>query len=103
MIVITPAVRTILAENAAIAALVDARIYPDVLPQAPTLPALAITTWFVFGVETSEGPSGYERHRVQLDAYALSRATADAVISAADAVLCRHTPTGDPGRTVGSV
>lgn len=85
------AVRTRLVADSAVAALVGTRIYPDELPQSPTFPALV----YFRASATPEGITqdkrvGPERPRIQIDAWAESRAETDAVYLAVKAALHGH-------------
>jgi hypothetical protein len=68
----------------AVAAIIGTRVYPDVLPQAPTLPALRYQR---ISTQRSQyrdlsGRAGYASPRFQIDAYALSRSSALALAQA---------------------
>ena len=70
--------RTVLLGDSGISALVGTRLYPDLLPQNPTLPALTYTQ--VSGIrETNlDGPMDLVERRIQIDGWtetALSRET----------------------------
>jgi hypothetical protein len=72
-----------------VVALVGDRIYPSVLPQPPTFPAIAYTRVYQDEQFTDDGPSGLRAVRVQIDCYAVSTETtpgADGVRDLADAV-----------------
>ena len=64
------AVRTILADDASVADLVSARIYPGRLPQGVTLPAIVYQRISAVRLNDLSGPSGFARPRVQLDLWA---------------------------------
>ena len=85
-----PAIKALLLADAAVAELVAGRVYPDVMPARATLPGLTLvmTTWPIGAIQTSEGQSGLEAHRLQLDAYATSREGADGLMEAASGALC---------------
>lgn len=66
-------VRSILLQDPAIAAIVgagdDGRIYPVQLPDAPTYPAIVITKITGLGDSDTDGDTGLEDSRVQVDSY----------------------------------
>jgi hypothetical protein len=69
--------------------LVGTRVYPIVLPQSPTYPSIRyqrISTVRAPYRVLSTGRAGYAKPRFQIDSYALTPATAQAV---ADAVMAR--------------
>ena len=70
--------------------LVEARVYPEVLPQSPTLPAVVFSE--VAGSEdyALDGPTGTAARRVQVDAWAKTRAEATALGAAVAALLSGH-------------
>lgn len=104
MIIIKPAIKTILLEDAAVTAFVGTRVYPDVMPARAVLPGptLVITTWPITSVQTTEGASGLEAHRVRLDAYAATAETPDELMAAAAEALS-PTPPKPHRRVVGNV
>lgn len=84
-------IRLVLTKHAAVSALVVDRVYADVLPQKPKMPALVYS--FVGGEDdyALDGPTGATVRRVQLDAWAETRAGADALHRAAMGALSGHT------------
>lgn len=104
MIAMTAPLQAILAADAAVKALVAARIWPDVLPQKPTstgtswVPAIVITHVGPMAIDqASDGPTGSEVHHIQLDAYAETRTAADAVmVAVAKALSPRGVRAGTP-------
>jgi hypothetical protein len=92
VIPVYPAVRALLVNDPAVSSLVGTRVYPDILPQKPTVPAMVLQAWFVRDAATTAGASGFELHRVQLDAYAETREAADALMSAAANALDPRAP-----------
>jgi hypothetical protein len=75
-----------------VAALVSTRVYPDVLPQTPTFPAIRYTRISTarsqFRVlSRAGGKATRAQPRFQVDAYALTRAQANAVADAVREVL----------------
>ena len=85
------AVRTHLIADPAVYALVGTRIYPDELPQSPTFPALVYfrASAMPEGL-TQDSHVGPERPRLQIDAWATSRAQTDQVYIAVKAALHGH-------------
>jgi len=71
------ATRTKLIGTAAVAAILGTRIYPDYLPQGATLPAAVYHV--VSGSDEVDlaGMSGVAHSRVQIDAYATTRTSAN--------------------------
>ena len=90
MIAISPAVKALLLGDTVVSDLVAARVYDDRMPTRDALPGptLVLTTWPITAQQASDGPTGQEDHRLQLDAYAATRAAADGLMSAAAAALC---------------
>lgn len=86
------AVRTRLVADPAVYALVGTRIYPDLLPQAPTLPALVYLRASALpdGL-TQDNRVGPEQPRIQIDAWATSRSQTDALYAAVKAALHGNT------------
>ncbi|MGA9851843.1 MAG: DUF3168 domain-containing protein [Gammaproteobacteria bacterium] len=96
---IEDAIFTVLNTNDGVSALIDGRIYPALLPQEPTYPALTYT--FI-----SETPSpamgadiGIVRRRLQVSCWAVSMTGAQGVADAVTTALSRYmgTVTGDWG------
>jgi len=83
--------RLVLTSDAGVAALAADRVYTEVLPQSPTVPALVFTE--VAGDEdvALDGPTGTRSRRVQVDAWAATRAEATSLGLAARATLSGHT------------
>lgn len=79
---IATAIRERLLDMAPLAALVGTRVYVDVLPQKPTLPAVRVQRIDEGEDMHLRGPAGVHRARVQVDAVATSKASADAVDAA---------------------
>lgn len=78
------ALRTVLVDAPAVAALVDTRVYPMVLPQDPTYPAITYQTITGSSEYSMEGPSNLAAPRMQLDLYA---GTAGALFDLRGAVM----------------
>jgi hypothetical protein len=62
--------RAFLLADATIASLIGARIYPIVLPQGPTVPALTYHWVSIDEIYTMAGPSGLVVKRIQFDCWA---------------------------------
>jgi hypothetical protein len=84
--VITEGLFTLITGNAALAALIEERCYPVVLPPEPTLPALTYQVVSQIGVVTgsTEGP---QRMRIQFDAFGASYGDADSTRDALRALF----------------
>jgi Protein of unknown function (DUF3168) len=78
-----PALRTHLLNDPAIAALVDTRIFPLVLPQGIMATSIVYTLISGIGDHHMDGPSGLNRPRYQIDAWA---ASIDAASNLADKI-----------------
>ena len=80
--------RTFLIANAGLTALIGTRIYPSVLPQTPTLPAVVYQTISDVREMLHDGPQGLPVARIQYDCWGVSytsaRNTANALRTAAD-------------------
>lgn len=71
---ILKAVRSVLANDAGVSALVSTRIYPDRVPQAaPTYPLIVVQLVTEESVVNMTGISGLGQSRVQVDYYAKTR------------------------------
>lgn len=81
------AVHDILAANAQVAALVEARVYPDVLPQAPRYPAVVVSLVSGASDYAQDGPTDLARARVQIDCFAADKMSAIALRNAAMSAL----------------
>jgi hypothetical protein len=82
--------RLVLTSDAGVAALAADRVYTEVLPQGPVVPAVVFTE--VAGDEdvALDGPTGARSRRVQIDAWAKTRAEATSLGLAAKAALSGH-------------
>jgi len=82
--------RLLLTSDAGVAALAADRVYTEVLPQGPAVPALVFTE--VAGDEdvALDGPTGTRSRRVQVDAWAATREEATSLGLAAKAALSGH-------------
>lgn len=87
----------LLAEDAPVAALVATRVYPLVLPQGTTLPAVTYQRISGIHEKSLEGPSELTRPRFQLVAHAstflTARLTANAIKRALDGRRAARTTT----------
>jgi len=88
---IAEAIRTLLVDDAEVAEIVAARVYPLVLPQSPTLPAITLQRVSNQTVISQDGP-GMERPRIQVDCWASTYLAARELAAAVKACLCpsRH-------------
>lgn len=80
----------LLAADAGVVARAGERVYTEVLPQAPTFPAVVFTE--VYGDEDNDlvGPTGVRTRRLQVDSWADTRAEATALALAVRAALDGH-------------
>ena len=83
--------RLVLTTDARVAALAADRVFTEVLPQSPAVPAVVFTE--VTGDEdyALDGPTGTTSRRVQIDAWAKTRAEATSLGLAVKAALADHT------------
>lgn len=87
MIDVRAALRAVLLADAAVAAIVGARVYPAILPQGVTQPSVVQS---LISEETDyhmQGPSGLASMRVQVDAWALDQDDAVELAGAVKDVL----------------
>jgi hypothetical protein len=75
-------VQQILAADAGFIAVAGNRIYPDVLPQAPTYPACTYMVVSGSALYTMEGPADLADPRLQLDIYGETKAQVVSVYAA---------------------
>jgi hypothetical protein len=73
---------TRLATAPALAAIIAARIYPEVLPETAALPALVYSVVSADRDYSLQGPSGIVTYRVQFSAFARTRAECAVVLEA---------------------
>jgi hypothetical protein len=66
----------------AVTTLVSTRVYPDILPQSPTLPAITYSQVSAVRVRDLTGPAGKSRHRISIHCWATTHAGARAVADA---------------------
>ena len=73
----------------AVAAIVGTRVYPDVLPQTPTLPAIRFQRISTprSQYRTLDGHAGYASPRFQIDCFTMSRSSALALAQAVYGLL----------------
>ncbi len=83
------AIRTVLAANTAVAALVSGRIFPSLMTQGATMPVivLSVVSDVPENALTGDSSSRLVSVRLQVDAYAKTYLEAHAVADAVDAVL----------------
>ncbi len=99
---ISQALRAFLLARPSIVALVGARIYPQILPQKPTYPAITYAQASGVRLRILEGPAGRARPRISINSWADTHETMDAVADAVRAALDGYAgPMGD--LNVGSV
>lgn len=82
--------RMVLAADAGVAALAGGRVYSEVLPQAGAVPAVAFTEVAADEDIALDGPTGARAARVQIDAWARTRADATALGRAVKLALSGH-------------
>ena len=82
--------RLVLTSDVGVAALAADRVYTEVLPQSPVVPAVVFTE--VAGDEdvALDGPTGASSRRVQVDSWATTRAEATALGRAVKCALSGH-------------
>lgn len=82
MTTIAEALRTYVLADATVSGLVGARMYPVILPQNPTMPA--ITYQYISGasVISHDGATGLENPTFQIDCWGSTYATMDALFEA---------------------
>ena len=83
--------RLLLTSDAGVSALAGARVYSEVLPQSPALPAVVFNEVAGGDDYTLDGPSGVGSRRVQIDSWAKKRSEATALARAVAAALSGHT------------
>lgn len=77
----------VLEGNAGVSALVGARIYPLILPQRVTLPAIRYQVISTLPQPTHNGASGLRQYRIQLSVHAATYSAAQAVAEALHTAL----------------
>jgi hypothetical protein len=82
--------RRVLVADAGVAALAADRVYTEVLPQSPVVPAVVFTE--VSGDEdvALDGPTGTRARRLQVDSWAKTRAEATSLALAVRGALAGH-------------
>lgn len=73
--------------DTSITSLVSTRIYPDLLPQSPTYPAITYTEVSMQPVMSFDGPNALQNSRFRLDCWAETRAAAIELAKAARSVM----------------
>ena len=84
---IEEALKTVLTNDAGVAALVAGRIYPVILPQKPTYPVLTYQKVGGAADLVLAGESGLSRNLFQIDAYGYTYAAAKALAKAVQTAL----------------
>lgn len=79
----------------ALAALVSLRIYPDILPQNPPMPAITYQRISTLPYNTRDG-GNFQRSRFQLAAYASTALAAIQLAEALEAALVAFARSGSP-------
>lgn len=82
MSALEPKIVTLLAGNAGISALVSTRIYPVLIPQDGTLPAVTYQRVSGGQINSTDGFTALENPRIQIDCMATTYAGAKAVAAA---------------------
>ncbi len=82
---------TRLTGHAGLAALVDTRVYPMLLPQGATLPALTYQRISTVQTYSHQGDSGLATVRMQVDCWGATYASAKAVAAQVKAALSGYT------------
>jgi len=93
---ISQALRAFLLAQPSIVALVGTRIYPQVLPQQPTYPAITYAQVSGVRMQILEGPAGRARPRITINSWGESHESMDALAGALRAALDGYAgPMGD--------
>ena len=82
--------RLLLTSDAGVAALAAERVYTEVLPQGPAVPAVVFTEVAGDDDLALDGPTGTSTRRVQVDSWARTRAEATALGLAVKTALAGH-------------
>lgn len=77
----------LLTSDAGVSALCGTRVYPLILPSAPTLPSLTYQSISSVAQYTMDGPTGLVTARVQTEAWSDSYSTAKALAAAVRTLL----------------
>lgn len=75
-------VRTYLLADATLGGLVGSRVYPLILPQSPTMPAVTVSVVSGDRHHSTDGPSGLATPRVQVDCWGSTYSSANDVFEA---------------------
>lgn len=87
----TDALRSIMLADAGLSALVGTRIYPDILPQNPVLPAITIQQLTSDVYDNIQGYSGLEKAYMQIDVWAKTATSRNTVAEALRLAICGYT------------
>lgn len=79
--------RVRLLANATVSGLVSTRVYPNILPQKPTLPALVYSRISGPRIHTLTGTSGWSDARIQIDSWGATYIAAQDLAAAVRASL----------------
>lgn len=82
--------RALLTADAGVAARAAERVYTEVLPQAPVVPAVVFTEVAGDDDVALDGPTGASSRRVQVDSWANTRVEATSLGLAVKAALANH-------------
>lgn len=82
-----PAIKEILTDDAAVAALIANRVYPVILPQHPVLPAVTYSEISSIGDIHMSGPSGLVQSRFQFSVWGSTTASVSQVSQAVKSAL----------------
>jgi len=96
------AVRSVLINDATVAGLVVARVYPQRRPQGSTLPALVYQNVFSHQTESLETQDGLRRTRFAVEAIDTSYGATKTLRDAVESALVNYTGTTD-GETIHSL
>ncbi len=91
---ISSAIRDVLIDDAGVSALVEDRIYPQVLPQKPTFPAITLQQLDSPPIDDITGHAGLHRSIFQIDAWAQSQASSNLLAEKIRLALSGYT--GEP-------
>ena len=80
-----------LSADTSITSLVSTRIYPDLLPQSPTYPAITYTEISMTPVSSFDGTNALQNSRVRVDCWAETRAAAIELAKTARSVMTTNT------------
>lgn len=79
---IVEALRDYVLADATVSGLIGARMYPAILPQDPTMPAITYQIISGDSVISHDGPAGLENPTIQIDCWAATYSGMDALFNA---------------------